>query len=211
MLFTFPSRYLFAIGLQGVFSLTGWSRLIHTEFLVFPALRGIQPRCPLAHWLSRFMAGLSRPSASSVTITAVPYRGPEPGGLALPVRSPLLGYHFVFSSCRYWMFQFPGSPCQLVAGIIADGLPHSDTRGSTAACASRGVSPLAVLPRLLEPRYPPSALAFFSFLRQAFADWRRSHLFLYSSECQWSLSPPLREDSPPDSSAADRRFPLPFR
>ena len=34
VLFTFPSRYLFAIGLIGVFSLTGWSRQIHTRFLV---------------------------------------------------------------------------------------------------------------------------------------------------------------------------------
>ena len=32
VLFTFPSRYLFAIGLSGVFSLTGWYRLIHTKF-----------------------------------------------------------------------------------------------------------------------------------------------------------------------------------
>ena len=34
MLFTFPSRYSFAIGLPGVFSLAGWSRLIRAEFLV---------------------------------------------------------------------------------------------------------------------------------------------------------------------------------
>ena len=37
MLFTFPSRYLFTIGLSGVFSLTRWSWQIHTEFLVFRA------------------------------------------------------------------------------------------------------------------------------------------------------------------------------
>ncbi|EYA36875.1 putative serine acetyltransferase [Bacteroides fragilis str. 20793-3] len=37
MLFTFPSQYWFAIGLSGVFSLTGWSRLIHAEFLVLRA------------------------------------------------------------------------------------------------------------------------------------------------------------------------------
>ena len=30
----FPSRYLFAIGLTGVFSLTGWSRQIHARFHV---------------------------------------------------------------------------------------------------------------------------------------------------------------------------------
>ena len=32
--FTFPSGYWFAIGLSGVFSLTGWSRQIHARFLV---------------------------------------------------------------------------------------------------------------------------------------------------------------------------------
>ena len=34
MLFTFPSRYWFAIGLSGVFSLAGWSRRIRAELLV---------------------------------------------------------------------------------------------------------------------------------------------------------------------------------
>lgn len=34
VLFAFPSRYWFTIGLLGVFSLTGWSRPIQTGFLV---------------------------------------------------------------------------------------------------------------------------------------------------------------------------------
>ena len=34
MLFTFPSRYWFAIGLPGVFSLAGWARQIRAGFLV---------------------------------------------------------------------------------------------------------------------------------------------------------------------------------
>ena len=34
VLFTFPSRYCFTIGHQVVFSLTGWSPLFHTRFLV---------------------------------------------------------------------------------------------------------------------------------------------------------------------------------
>ena len=34
MLFTFPSQYLFTIGLSGVFSLGGWSPHIQTGFLV---------------------------------------------------------------------------------------------------------------------------------------------------------------------------------
>ena len=34
VLFTFPSRYLFTIGHQVVFSLMGWSPLLHTRFHV---------------------------------------------------------------------------------------------------------------------------------------------------------------------------------
>ncbi len=57
VLFTFPSRYLSAIGHQGVFRLSGWSRQIHTEFLGLRAtwdaarelkmfrLRGCYPLC----------------------------------------------------------------------------------------------------------------------------------------------------------------------
>ena len=39
VLFTFPSRYLFTIGHQGVFSLRRWSSLVHTGFLVSCATR----------------------------------------------------------------------------------------------------------------------------------------------------------------------------
>jgi hypothetical protein len=39
VLFTFPSRYYFAIGHLGVFSLTRWSSLIHTGFHVSHATR----------------------------------------------------------------------------------------------------------------------------------------------------------------------------
>ena len=61
VLFTFPSRYLCTIGLSGVFSLTGWSRLIHAEFLV---LRGTQvppddPVCVSRTGLSPAVATLS--------------------------------------------------------------------------------------------------------------------------------------------------------
>src|SRR5918998_3849001 len=37
VLFTFPSRYLSAIGHRGVFRVNGWSRQIHTEFQGFRA------------------------------------------------------------------------------------------------------------------------------------------------------------------------------
>ena len=37
MLFTFPSRYWYTIGLTGVFSLAGWARQVHAELLVLRA------------------------------------------------------------------------------------------------------------------------------------------------------------------------------
>ena len=68
MLFTFPSRYLFAIGLSGVFSLTGWSRRIRAGFLV-PRVTQDTDRPPsVSHkGLSPALAGLSRPFRSPKT------------------------------------------------------------------------------------------------------------------------------------------------
>ena len=40
VLFTFPSRYLFTIGLSVVFSLTGWCRQIPTRFLLSRGTQG---------------------------------------------------------------------------------------------------------------------------------------------------------------------------
>ena len=65
MLFTFPSRYSFTIGLTLVFSLTGWSRQIRAEFLV---LRVTQDTDRLVSasptGLSPSADGLSRPFGS---------------------------------------------------------------------------------------------------------------------------------------------------
>ena len=92
MLFTFPSRYWFAIGLSGVFSLAGWSRRIHAGFLVPRATQDTatlhQGSCTQ---LSCSMAALSRAFF----------------GL-FPVRSPLLGESLLFSfPAGTKMFQFP--------------------------------------------------------------------------------------------------------
>src|SRR3954469_1860591 len=46
VLFTFPSRYLSAIGHQGVFRLSGWSRQIHSEFHGLAASWGIAKEAP---------------------------------------------------------------------------------------------------------------------------------------------------------------------
>ena len=48
VLFAFPSRYWFAIGRSGVFSLGGWSPHIQTGFLV-PRLTHLHAQCPFAY------------------------------------------------------------------------------------------------------------------------------------------------------------------
>ena len=74
VLFTFPSRYWFAIGLSGVFSLTGWSRLIHAEFLVLRATQDTTRLRPASYTqLSCSMVELSRTFYSPVFL---PQRGP---------------------------------------------------------------------------------------------------------------------------------------
>ena len=59
VLFTFPSRYWFTIGLSGVFSLTRWCLYIQTEFLQF------RPTQFIIHTLS--CTGLS-PSSVNLSI-----------------------------------------------------------------------------------------------------------------------------------------------
>ena len=61
MLFTFPSRYWYAIGLSGVFSLAGWSRRIRAEFLVLRVTQDTaKPRFASFTGLSPSMVELSR-------------------------------------------------------------------------------------------------------------------------------------------------------
>ena len=65
VLFTFPSRYWFAIGLSGVFSLTGWSRQIRAEFLVLRVTQdAARPRLASVTGLSPSKVGLSRTFSS---------------------------------------------------------------------------------------------------------------------------------------------------
>ena len=61
MLFTFPLRYWFTIGLYRVFSLTGWCRQIQAGFLRSRLTQGTaRPSQFLPTWLSHAMAQLSR-------------------------------------------------------------------------------------------------------------------------------------------------------
>ena len=74
MLFTFPSQYWFAIGLSGVISLTGWSRLVHARFLVSRATQDTTTLNLTSYTgLSPSMVPLSRGFYSSNVLR---YRGP---------------------------------------------------------------------------------------------------------------------------------------
>jgi hypothetical protein len=106
VLFTFPSRYWFTIGRQGVFSLIRWSGRIRTEF---PVLR--------ATWdTPRGLGVFAYPAVTvygstfqKILLTrCLPHRGPStPGGQVLPVWAVPLslattdGIMFIFFSCGY--------------------------------------------------------------------------------------------------------------
>ena len=102
VLFTFPSRYLFAIGLSGVFSLTRWSWQIQTEFLVFRPTQGTARIVFITcTGLSPSVVGFSK---TFPVLNISPYRSPTTPTLPkqywfrlFPVRSPLLWESLLFS------------------------------------------------------------------------------------------------------------------
>ncbi len=172
MLFTFPSRYPFTIGLTGVFSLAGWSRRIHTGFLVPRATQDTdalketsctEPSSSAARLSRRFhslpIMGKTRSYYPGDAHKHKPRFGLFPG------RSPLLGESLWFSlPADTKMFQFPAfAPAsERMTVRQTAGLSHSDTRGSKVICTSpRIFAAYRVLHRLREPRHPPCALSYF--------------------------------------------------
>ena len=156
MLFTFPSRYWYTIGLSRVFSLAGWTRRIHAGLHVSRATQGAA-RLHLASdtGLSPAMARLSRrfSSQDSCHVAALlPQRGRNLAGLGCaPVARRYWGYHCCFLFLRVLRcFSSPGLPPHLrMTGLQPDGLSHSEIRGSTAICASpRLIAACHVLHRL---------------------------------------------------------------
>ena len=113
MLFTFPSRYWFAIGLLRVFSLGGWARRIHTGLHVSRATQDTA-RLYLASntGLSPSMVKFSNLFFSQKFML---HRSPTTPQMQshlrfglFPVRSPLLGESLLFSlPTGTKMFQFP--------------------------------------------------------------------------------------------------------
>ena len=172
MLFTFPSRYWFAIGLSGVFSLAGWSRRIRAEFLVLrvtqdttkPLLASITGLSPAMAELSRTFFSqsecygvvlLPRICVATHAVWALPRSLATTGGIirlfSLPTGTK--------------MFQFPAfasvSKIQIIT-LQVIGLSHSEIHGSEVICTYPWlIAAYHVLHRLREPRHPPDALTFF--------------------------------------------------
>ena len=70
VLFTFPSRYLSAIGHQGVFRLNGWSRQIRTEFHGVRATRGdVGEPLPYVYGGITLYAGTFQSTSTSATVS----------------------------------------------------------------------------------------------------------------------------------------------
>ena len=167
MLFTFPSRYWFAIGLLRVFSLGGWARQIHTGFHVSRATQGYATlRIASCTSLSLSMERLSKRFHSLYFMRSrgptTPKR-PKPLGFGLfPVRSPLLRESLLFSlPTGTKMFQFPAFAflTRGMTGLQPAGLSHSEICGSKGICTYPQLfAAYHVLHRLQEPRHPPYAL-----------------------------------------------------
>ncbi len=173
MLFTFPSRYWFAIGLRKVFSLAGWSPQIHTGFLVSRAtqdtanldkLARTGPSPSAAPLSSGFRFAYSR----YIAVLQPPARLDAPG-----LGSSAFARHYSRNHCYFLFlgvvrcFSSPRSPPHIrrVPCLQHGGLPHSEIRASTAICAStRLFAAYHVLLRLPEPRHPPSALIRFFYV-----------------------------------------------
>ena len=163
MLFTFPSRYLFTIGRQLVFSLMPWSAWIHTKFHVhrvtqeFPRRARVFGYGPLTLYGAIFHSlhlTLTLPQRAPTTPTASCRFG------LLRFRSPLLteSFHFLFLGLLR-CFTSPGF-AHLRQGITPARLPHSEIHGSQSICLLPWlIAAYHVLHRLLAPRHPLCALS----------------------------------------------------
>ena len=175
VLFTFPSRYLCAIGLSVVFSLAGWSPLLPAEFLV---LRGTQVPPDLRVCIS--CTGLS-PSAARLSCL-FHYASPSvlPAVLqprALPQDNPGLGScafarHYLRNRCYFlflWVLRCFSSPRSLrnivpVPESLPAGFPIRTSAGQWVFAPHRGFSQLITSFIASEShRHPPCALVHFLY------------------------------------------------
>ncbi len=169
VLFTFPSRYWFAIGRRLVFSLGGWAPRIRAGFHV--SRPTWDPRGPRGGFANGAVTLCGGPFQALALAPLRPWPGPAtPRGRPRGLGSSAFARRYLRNHCCLLFlrllrcFTSPGlAPAALFdscgGGILPDaGLPHSETPGSKAACASPGtIAACRVLPRLPPPRHPARA------------------------------------------------------
>src|SRR5690606_1031796 len=82
VLFTFPSRYCFTIGRQGVFSLGRWSSRIPTGFLVSRGTRGPSRSAPGFGYAAVTLYGRPFQTSSPTLRLCPPFEMPHNPGIA---------------------------------------------------------------------------------------------------------------------------------
>jgi len=167
VLFTFPSRYSFTIGLRGVFSLSGWCRIIQPGFpLSRPTQDTRQKTNTSGTGLSPSMVCLPRQLPSRLFSLRRSYN-PAPAVTDTVWASPFSlattrGITVVFSSSAYLDVSVRRVRLHFwISRQSRDGLPHSEICGSIRLCRSpQLIAAWHVLLRLPEPRHPPCALVY---------------------------------------------------
>ncbi len=148
VLFTFPSRYYFTIGHQVVFSLTGWSPLVHTRFhvpratldttsLTYLSYTGLSPSmvCFPKTFLLDLLDRLCSPNPKSIT--------------TLSLGSSYFARHYSRNRVFFlflWVLRCFSSPRSLhihyfthvwiISLFLLIEFPHSDIYGSMDICSS---------------------------------------------------------------------------
>ena len=176
MLFTFPSRYLFAIGLSVVFSLAGWSPPIRAEFLVFRVTQ-----VPPWHIWSGFAYGALTLYGRAFQRIPLPLHCAASAVLQpRAVRRHTRGLGSCAFARHYWRnhsyflflrvlgcFGSPRSlnpPVRTVDGSRRPGFPIRTSAGQRAFAPHRGFSQLVTSFVASEShRHPPCALLCFPF------------------------------------------------
>ena len=141
VLFTFPLRYWFTIGLPVVFRLSGWCRQVQTGFLRPRPTQGIaRVNVSFAYraitCYGQIFQSVPLKTIQSHVATLQPQWArslvwPLPISLATT-----LGITFVFFSSSYLDVSVQRVNDILSSQLHWDGLPHSDTYGSTLVCNS---------------------------------------------------------------------------
>ena len=188
VLFTFPSRYLSAIGHQGVFRLSGWSRQIHTEFQEFRVTwDDIHEGCTYVYTTLTHYGQASQPVQLRTTfITRRPVNSPvrmvpqpptcnacqlshTPGLASSAFARHYSRNHFCF--LFLWVLRCFTSPRSLQLPYIFrqrlpdmtpvfQGFPiRKSTDQSSFTSSPWLIAGYNVLHRLLMPRHPPTALS----------------------------------------------------